>query len=108
MKQFNPRKFPLSTQYLISVALVFIVVTVCYFATDFIDYRVVALVLLMTVSFIAMLFEILPVLVAAILSAIIWNFFFIPPLFTFHIGNVEDVLMFLLYFLIESPINKIP
>lgn len=100
MKQFNPRKIPLSTQYLISVTLVFLVVTACYFAAGFIGYRVVALVLLMTVSFIAMLFDILPVLVAAVLSAIIWNFFFIPPLFTFHIDNVEDVLMFLLYFLI--------
>lgn len=59
-----------------------------------------ALVLLVTVSFIAMLFEILPVLIAAVLSAVIWNFFFIPPLFTFHIDNAEDVLMFLLYFLI--------
>jgi len=54
----------------------------------------------MTVSFIAMLFEILPVLLAAVLSAIIWNFFFIPPIFTFHINNAEDVLMFLLYFFI--------
>jgi two-component system sensor histidine kinase KdpD len=54
----------------------------------------------MTVSVVAMLFEILPVLLTAILSAVIWNFFFIPPLYTFEIGNTEDVLMFLLYFLI--------
>lgn len=54
----------------------------------------------MTVSLLAMLFDILPVLIAAILSAIIWNFFFIPPIFTFHITNAEDVLMFSLYFII--------
>lgn len=48
----------------------------------------------------AMLFDILPVLTTAVLSAIIWNFFFIPPLYTFHIDNAEDLLMFLLYFLI--------
>lgn len=47
-----------------------------------------------------MLFDILPVLVASILSALIWNFFFIPPIFTFHINNAEDLLMFLLYFFI--------
>ncbi|MEO6894247.1 MAG: ATP-binding protein, partial [Ginsengibacter sp.] len=51
-------------------------------------------------SVVAMLFEILPVLLAAVLSAVIWNFFFIPPLFTFNIGNTEDALMFLLYFVI--------
>ena len=58
----------------------------------------VSLVLLMTVSVIAMLFEISPVLTAAILSAIIWNFFFIPPVYTFHIRDAEDIMMFLLYF----------
>jgi two-component system sensor histidine kinase KdpD len=80
--------------------MVFAISIACFYATPFIGYRVIALVLLMTVSFIAMLFEILPVLVAAILSAVIWNFFFIPPVYTFHINDAEDVLMFLLYFFI--------
>lgn len=48
----------------------------------------------------AMLFDIFPVMSAAVLSALIWNFFFIPPIFTFHIDNTEDLLMFLLYFFI--------
>lgn len=87
-------------QYLITIALVLIVATACFYTTDFVGYRVVALLLLMTISLVAMLFEILPVIVGAVLSAIIWNFFFIPPLFTFHIDNTEDVLMFLLYFII--------
>jgi len=54
----------------------------------------------MSVSILAMLFEILPVLIAAVMSALIWNFFFIPPVFTFHITNAEDLLLFLLYFAI--------
>jgi len=44
--------------------------------------------------------DIYPVIVAAVLSALIWNFFFIPPLYTFHIGKSEDILMFLMYFII--------
>jgi two-component system sensor histidine kinase KdpD len=74
----------------------------CYFSSSFIGYKIIALVLLMTVSITAMLFEILPVLLAALFSALIWNYFFIPPIFTFHINNAEDLLMFLLYFLIAS------
>lgn len=54
----------------------------------------------MIVSVIAMMFEILPVLLTAALSAVIWNFFFIPPLYTFHINDAQDLLMFLLYFVI--------
>ena len=101
MKLVNTRRYPLSTQYLLSILLVLLVSVACYYTSHFIGgYRVIALVLLMTVSLVAMLFEILPVLIAAVLSAIIWNFFFIPPLFTFHIDNTEDVLMFILYFLI--------
>jgi two-component system sensor histidine kinase KdpD len=96
----STRKLPVKTQYLFSVLPVLAVSLACFSFNGLIDYKVVALILLMTVSVVAMLFEILPVLLAAVLSAVIWNFFFIPPLYTFNIGNTEDALMFLLYFLI--------
>ncbi|MES2559564.1 MAG: ATP-binding protein [Bacteroidota bacterium] len=94
----NTRKYPLALQYGIGIGLVLFVATACFYTADYIGYRIVALILLMTVSLVAMLFEILPVLLTAVLSAVTWNFFFIPPIFTFHISNAEDVLMFLLYF----------
>lgn len=100
MKLSNSGNLPVKTQYFLSVLPVFVVSLVCFSFKNLIGYKIVALILLMTVSVVAMLFEILPVLLAAILSAVIWNFFFIPPLYTFEIGNTEDVLMFLLYFLI--------
>ena len=93
-------KLPVKTQYFLSVLPVIVVSLVCFSFKNILGYKIVALILLMTVSVVAMLFEILPVLLAAVLSAVIWNFFFIPPLYTFEIGNTEDVLMFLLYFLI--------
>jgi two-component system sensor histidine kinase KdpD len=37
-------------------------------------------------------------LLAAALSASIWDFFFIPPQFTFAIGHLQDVVMLGLYF----------
>ncbi len=80
--------------------MVLLVSAACFISTDFIGHRVVALILLLVVSILAMLFDILPVLISAILSALIWNFFFIQPLFTFHIDNGEDLLMFSLYFVI--------
>lgn len=87
-------------QHCISMLLILVTAAICFACTKYIGYKVVALILLMAVSVIAMLFDILPVLLAAILSAIIWNFFFIPPTFTFHINDTEDVLMFFLYFFI--------
>lgn len=87
-------------QYAISISLVFLVSIICFFLSRYLDYRITALVLLMTVSLIAMLFDILPVLITAVLSGLILNFFFIQPLFTFHITNSEDVLLFLIYIII--------
>lgn len=87
-------------QCFISIVIVFIVSIICFLSTKYIDYRITALILLMTVSIIAMLFDILPVLLTAILSGLILNFFFIQPLFTFHIKNTEDILLFLIYIII--------
>lgn len=94
------KKYKLSTQYLISLILIVFVTVSCYILTNLIGYREVALILLLVVSIQAMLFDILPVLTAAILSALIWNYFFIPPTKTFHVGTSEDVLLFLMYFII--------
>lgn len=88
------------SQFLISIALVMIAAAACFSISAFIDHKVVALILLLTVSLIAIVFDIIPVLTAATLSALIWNFFFIEPKFTFHIGTAEDAFLFLMYFVI--------
>lgn len=100
MKLFSTKKVSSKTQYFLSVLLVIAVSLICFSFKELIGYKIVALILMMTVSVVAMLFEILPVLLAAVLSAVIWNLFFIPPLYTFEIGNTEDALMFLMYFII--------
>ncbi len=87
-------------QSCISILTVLVVASACYLASGWTGFRVVALILLVTTSIIAMLFDFIPVLIAAILSAVIWNFFFIPPIFTFHIDQAEDLLMFSMYFVI--------
>ncbi|MEP7269680.1 MAG: ATP-binding protein [Saprospiraceae bacterium] len=94
------RTYSKPIQLMISLALVLIISGGCFLFSEVIGYKVVALILLVTVSLLAMLFDILPVLIASILSALVWNFFFIPPIYTFHIDNAEDLLLFLMYFLI--------
>lgn len=102
MNLFRIRKYSISSQYLISISLVVLTAVASYFSVELIGYKTVALLLLMVVSLTAMLFDIIPVLLAALLSALIWNFFFIPPILTWHIGSPEDTLMFLMYFVIAS------
>lgn len=56
--------------------------------------------LLVAVSIMAMFLDIVPVLLAAVLSALFWNFLFIPPRFTLSVGTAEDRMLLLMYFII--------
>lgn len=88
-------------QFVVSILIVCIVSAFCYALVAYIGYRVVAFILLFTVSLLATNLDILPVLAAAILSALIWDFFFIPPHFTFQVSSTEDVILLLMYFVIS-------
>jgi two-component system sensor histidine kinase KdpD len=87
-------------QYLYSVVVVILISLLCFGLSEFISYHVVAFILLLTVSLLAVLFDILPVLLSAALSAFIWDFFFIPPRFTIHVGTTEDTILLIMYFVI--------
>ena len=89
-------------QLLISVIVVAIISALCYSISNYLDYKIVAFILLLTVSIIAVLFDIIPVFVTAILSALIWDYFFIPPHFTLQVGSTEDSILLLMYFVIAS------
>lgn len=102
MDLLHTRNYAKKNQYIISILLIVLTSVLCFFIVDFIGYRAVALILLLLVSINAILFRILPVLLSALLSALIWNFFFIPPIFTLHIETPEDALLFLMYFVIAS------
>ena len=87
-------------EFILASLIVIVVGAICFAFSGIIGYRVVAFVLLVTVSFIAMLFDILPVLLSALLSALIWDFFLIPPRFTFYIRSTEDTFTLAMYFVI--------
>ncbi|MBX3022136.1 MAG: sensor histidine kinase KdpD [Bdellovibrionales bacterium] len=65
-----------------------------------IGYRAVGFVFLLYVLFVGTKTSLGPVLMAGALSAIIWNFFFIPPRLTFAISSAEDIIMCLTYFVV--------
>ena len=87
-------------QYILSSLSVLVVATICYLFSGFIGYRVVAFLLLLVVSLLAILFDILPVLLAAALSAVTWDFFFIPPRFAIHVDTADDMILLIMYFVI--------
>lgn len=100
IKEKLRRPVSLPVQYSLSIAVVFGVALIGSWLNPSIGYQGVALIMLMAVSLLAMVFDILPVLLAAALSALTWNYFFIPPVYTFNITNTEDLFLFMMYFFI--------
>ena len=63
-------------------------------------YLAVGLLYLLAVIILSLRVGRWPVLVAGALSAVTWNYLFIPPIFTFVISKLEDGLMFAAYLVV--------
>jgi two-component system, OmpR family, sensor histidine kinase KdpD len=100
VKRYLLHRPNIQKQFIISLAVVISISLIGLSLYNLLGYRVVAFVLLVGVSILAMFLDIVPVLVAAFLSALIWDFFFIPPRFTLTVGTAEDRLLLLMYFVI--------
>jgi two-component system sensor histidine kinase KdpD len=87
-------------QYTVVSLIVFMASAACYLFKDYIGYQVVSFILLFLVSLLAIFYGTGPILLAATLGALIWDFFFIPPSFTLHIEQPVDVLMLIMFFII--------
>ena len=88
------------SQYLILTFFVLLTSIICYIIKDIIGYQVVSFILLFLISFLSLFFGTGPILVASTLSALIWDYFFIPPQFTLHFEKPVDMLMLLMFFII--------
>jgi len=62
-------------------------------------YRAVGFLFLLGLLSLSLFYSLGPVLLGAALSAVVWDYFFIPPRFTFTISSSEDLLMIFAYFL---------
>ena len=87
-------------QYVVSCCAVFGAIVACYLSSKFIDYRSVGMFLLFIISVLSLFFGRGPLFAAALLSAIAWDFLFIPPVFTFSISHPSDVMMVSLFFMV--------
>lgn len=85
---------------LIAIGTVAVVALLCAPLAQTDNYHLVPYLLLFVVSILATFMSVIPVLIASTLSAMVWNFFFIPPHYTFHIEKPEDILLFGMFFMI--------
>jgi two-component system sensor histidine kinase KdpD len=88
------------SQYFSASLIVILIALICFSLKSFIGYQVVSFALLFVVSTLAFFFGTGPILLSATLSALIWDFFFIPPPYTLHVDKTEDMLMLIMFFII--------
>ena len=73
----------------------------------FAGYMAVSLVYLLCVVLLALFVNRWALLLVATLSALMWNFLFIPPLYKFTIGSAHDFMMFLMFFVVALAMGHI-
>ncbi len=73
----------------------------------FIGYRALALDYLLVVVILALFVGRGPVLLSATLSALLWDYYFLPPRYTFYITTVEDAMMFGTYFIVAVVMGQL-
>jgi two-component system, OmpR family, sensor histidine kinase KdpD len=70
-------------------------------------YSAVALFYLLAVVLAGLRLQRWPTFFLAVLSALLWNFLFVPPRFTFYIGQFQDVMMFCALFVIALVVGHL-
>ena len=101
----NASSFAPLKEYVIAVTGVAALTVGCWLLTPLTGYGAISLIYLLGVLRAGMILSRGPVLLVATLSALCWNFLFIPPRFTFHIDKFEDALTFVTYFIIALTIG---
>lgn len=100
--QSSPLPIPLAEvgQYSCGLTLVFVLASTCWVLLPYTGDLFAALVFLMAIVVVGTWWNRGPVLMMAVVSALVWNYFFIPPQYTLHIEKPQDVVMFSLFFIV--------
>lgn len=99
-KQFIPEFQFTSTASSYQIVLVVgaLVTLLGYIVEPFIGYKAVGFIFLLTIMILSMFVGQGPILVAAVLSALSWDYLFIPPTFNLIIKDPNDIAVVLIYF----------
>lgn len=86
--------------YLLATLAVLVAVVLCIPITAETGYQSISFILLFVLLTLSMFYRLGPVMLASAVSALAWNFFFIPPQYTLKITEPEDLLAFCMFFIV--------
>ena len=98
----EPRRRDFASQplqeYGIALGIIAALTAICWQLEPVVGYTVPALVYLFAILLAAFRLRRWPMLCMAALSALAWNYFFIPPRFTFQVRALEDIILLAMFF----------
>jgi len=94
-------------QYTATILMVGIVTLVCYLLERSVGYQTLALIYLLAVVLVALVVGRIPTLLGAALGALIWDYIFVPPRFSFHIDELYDKMMVATYYIVAIVIGDL-
>ncbi|MBI2986459.1 MAG: DUF4118 domain-containing protein [Deltaproteobacteria bacterium] len=97
---------PIHEFFLAAVAIA-LVTGAALLLVPFTGYQATALLYLLLVVAVGLKLGRGPVLAVAAISALLWNFLFIPPHFTFYIDNLNDAMMFAMFFVVAMAMGHL-
>src|SRR5579871_500291 len=100
LRPFGLEKKSEGRQYLIATAVIVVVASINFCLSSFIGRHAAALIFLVAIVVLALFVGRGPTLLAATLSAIILDYFFLPPVFEFRLTHASDALLLAAYFVV--------
>ena len=94
-------------QYAAACGTVLTVTLVNLWLQKWANHETLALIYLLAVVLLAFAVGRGPIFLAAILSALVWNFLFIPPRFSFHIASLYDKIMIVTYVVVALVLGQL-
>ena len=88
---------PISRQYWAAVGMVVVVSAIGFPLQRWVNYQTLALIYLLAEVLLALVVGRGATLLAAVLSAAVWDYVFVPPMYSFHIEDLYDGTMVLTY-----------
>ncbi len=106
-----PVRVPLDVRQYLAATGVVLLATLVNLLLEIVEPRrgeySTALILLLAVVVLATFLEVGPTLVAATLSALVWDYFFLPPRFAFRVNQFEDAMLLGLYFVVAIAVGQL-
>ena len=96
-----------AAQYLKAAGLVLLATLVNLLIGPSVGVHATALIYLLAVVVAGVFVERGPTLLAAALSALVWDYIFLPPVFAFRVNNFEDGMLLAMYFIVAIVLGQL-